>query len=110
MSKVYGLLSWASGSCGLALVALALFAADGRQARTVDCSHCGPSPGYGPEYSEWYACMMACVSSGGSCSPTDTGQGSAPCYDKAGAQCTYNQKASTCTTSSNGSNCTCAVI
>lgn len=84
MNRVYGFISWLSGSAAIAAMILTVFVASGKESMAIAVA----SP----------------------CSPTDTTNGSAPCYDVVGAQCYYNQKASTCTASPSGNLCTCAAI
>ncbi len=84
MNRVYGFISWLSGSAAIAAMILAVFVASGRESKAA----AGTTP----------------------CAPTDRTSGSKPCYDVAGAQCKYNQKDSTCTTTTDNNNCTCAAI
>lgn len=84
MNRVYGFISWLSGSAAIAAMILAVFVASGKES------------------------MATAVAT--PCAPTDTTNGSKPCYDVVGAQCYYNQKASTCTATTDGNNCTCAAI
>lgn len=64
MSKAYGFMSWASGSLAIALLAITLFVADGRQAKATDCN-CGQFPGMGPGYQAWLTCTQNCANGNG---------------------------------------------